>query len=111
MLDGILSSARDYFSNFCDGSDLEDVCEMFFEEQLLRFEYNLVDLDARFPRCATNRTANTVREKIVSFFDQSSGLGERIWDDKDAIDVAWDKVKKRRNEIERNRPGSNGDGE
>ena len=111
MLDGILASAHDYFENFCDPNDLDDVCEQFFEEQLLRFEYNLVELDAHFPGCGSDRTANTVREKVASFFDQSSEIGERVWGISDEIGDAWDKVLARRRELERNRAIAVADGE
>lgn len=79
MISSIFRTVEDHLRSFCSEEELIAECCKLFEEQYLRFEWNLIGYNSVFPGVSSNQVVGSVREKVLSYLeDAESSRAARI---------------------------------
>lgn len=91
MVESIFGTVEEHLDNFCDGDNaIAQACKLF-EQQYLLFEWNLLGYEKAFPSVNTSKTVGLVREKTLSYLEQSPARFENMSKVQNRIKDAWSK--------------------
>lgn len=89
MVEIIFDTIQRHLTNFCDESDLYSNCCQLFEEQYLLFEDNLMRYEQVFEGVSNNPVVTNVREKVLSYMEDSVERHQRLERVQAQIENAW----------------------